>query len=118
MSQHPQSEYLTQFYQAYAAWLDAGAPNNDVEEGMSRYYGLCSNLFWYCRRSSLLDSAIDVTEMELRSQFRNAPSGEVTLPFNRYEDAMSAYHDEKNMGLCHTNTRRVQWVRDHCNAPV
>lgn len=99
----PQSKELTEFYQAYAKWLDEGAPN---WEPFRRDCGLCLNLYKYTQEEELLNRL----DKELWQQFEDAGLN-VYLPFN----IKTSYRDEKRTQTCFENPLRIKWVRDHCN---
>lgn len=94
-----QSAELTEFYRAYAKWLDDGAPTNAV---FTRRTGLCTNMETYPMRVS----------DEMIYQFQFAKLDEV-FPFN--EGYYQNYREESRRQRCHLNSKRIQWVRDHCN---
>jgi hypothetical protein len=98
MSQSPE---LTAFYRAYAAWLDAGAP--EVNVCFHRGIGLCGNLGSYAQRHGF-DTATLGDELDL--QF----NGEA-YPFNADE---VEYDYEADCDTSYLNPRRVAWVRAHC----
>lgn len=89
---------LKEFYQAYAAWLDAGAPEG---QPFDRGYGLCDNLYdqYYCHRGLM---------NEMRGQFKKAGL-DIDYPFGGSE----VFEDETDNSTMHTNPLRVQWVKDH-----
>lgn len=89
------SEKLKTFYRVYAAWLDAGAPEDCP---FSRVYGLCSNL------CSWIGFEVGLYE-EMDNQFRKAGL-DTNYPFDTHEEYIVCY----NM---HLNPARVAWVRAH-----
>jgi hypothetical protein len=102
-----QSKQLTQFYQAYSAWLKQGAP---VEDGVfTRNRGLCHSLWAYFRSVGLLAQAIVGIDDEMTLQFENADLSS-TFPFN---ETSSSYHQETETGTIHINAARRAWVQLH-----
>lgn len=90
------SEQLKAFYKAYAAWLDAGAPQH---KPFDRTYGLCFVLEEF--------SACDYDLLEeMRQQFTDAGLC-WEFPFDK---CLSAYVEDDNK---HLNPARVAWVRKH-----
>ena len=91
---------LQAFYQAYAAWLDAGAPNG---QPFYRSSGLCSNLTRFTDDwEPLLNAMID--------QFKEAGLDH-EYPFNGEE----SYYTHCQYGTQYVNPYRVEWVRKHAN---
>lgn len=90
------SEQLKEFYKAYAAWLDAGAPQCFP---FKRHDGLCHNL------SNWSDYDEELSE-ELLDQFDDAGL-DWEYPFDDHWTKYSA-DDYK-----HLNPARVSWVRKH-----
>lgn len=99
----PQSKELTAFYRAYAAWVEAGAPNNGI---FIRSNGLCSNAMCYDHTVS----------KEMRNQFAEAGfpiiQGWGYLPFNL---GIEDYTHESDNAIAYLNEKRIKWVRDHLN---
>ena len=95
-----QSEKLTQFYQAYAQWLDDGAPQ---DAPFTRTCGLCYNLRKSSKSLKLLK--------EMWEQFTSAGLHE-DWPFH---NSFIEYDQEGNADKCHLNPKRNAWVREHAN---
>jgi hypothetical protein len=108
-----QSELLTKFYRAYAAWIDDGAPEILV---FTRQHGLCHNLKTWLRAVDgvVIPQTWYELDQEMRKQFRQARLHE-TFPFNR-GDRMY-YQIEQNTVAsgpqCHSNANRLSWVNEH-----
>lgn len=100
-----QSELLTQFYRAYAGWLDAGAPRLPLTI-FSRDSGLCRNLRLWLNNVGKLDYYRSLRR-EMEEQF--SPMN-VLYPFNGNS---WAYQNEREAEKCHLNEQRIKWVRDH-----
>ncbi|MFP3739980.1 hypothetical protein, partial [Burkholderia sp. SIMBA_019] len=65
-----QSELLTQFYRAYAAWIDDGAPEGII---FSRQHGLCHNLqVWVRVIKGVAGQDWYEVDQEMRMQFLKA----------------------------------------------
>lgn len=95
-----QSSKLTQFYRAYQAWLDAGAPQH---QPFYREVGLCENLGKYLHYSEpdILD--------EMLEQFRKRLK-KIKYPFNKNgEDYMAEACGLKS----YLNKKRLEWVKEH-----
>lgn len=92
---------LKAFYQAYAAWLDAGAPSL---EPFSRHSGLCGNL------TRFTDDWHPVLD-EMVAQFK-AAGLDYEYPFSSEDD----YYVQCHYGTQHLNTERIEWVRKHANS--
>lgn len=90
------TEQLKEFYKAYAAWLDACAPQH---QQFDRTCGLCHSL------EEFSDSNYDLLE-EMRDQFSNSDL-DWKFPF---DDGHYAYCSDANK---HLNPDRVAWVRKH-----
>lgn len=90
---------LQQFYNAYAAWLDAGAPDG---QPFTRHTGLCINLYDW-------SDCDDQLTWELENHF-NEGQLDVNYPFN--EDGED-YRMETQRDECHLNPKRIQWVTYH-----
>ena len=106
-----QSNLLTQFYQAYAAWLDDGALDNVV---FSRAHGLCTNLMRWCTVTDQEIRILRDLHRELGDQFFQARMSEL-VPFNK---DIVHYHIEQGDGglrqaACHLNRKRIEWVMQH-----
>lgn len=98
-----QSMQLTEFYQAYLAWLDAGAP---ADKPFSRSYGLCDNLTMYCEENRIKEDIVH----ELTKQFA-AQKLSTVYPFDRE----NSYCNECDNNIAHLNLARISWVKDHAN---
>lgn len=99
-----QSQTLTNFYRAYLAWVEAGAPEKNEHE-FKRRIGLCSNLHWFTFPN-------DFPLEEMTRQFA-AAGLDSFHPFSRSIE----YRDEKVAGTCHLNNNRMSWVREHAQLP-
>lgn len=91
---------LQQFYNAYAAWLDAGAPQG---QSFLRGTGLCHNLGKF---GGDRDAYIEMTR-----QFE-AAGLDYRYPFN---DGEGDYMTHSGQEDHYINPLRVQWVKDHAN---
>ena len=91
---------LKEFYQAYAAWLDAGAPQN---KPFIRNAGLCHNL-------SIFTKDYERLLNEMRSEFK-AAGLDADYPFN-IDEAHYTYSSRTMMH--YMNYKRIEWVREHC----
>ncbi|UVD31660.1 hypothetical protein Pondi_00019 [Escherichia phage Pondi] len=87
---------LKEFYQAYAAWLDAGAPE---DQPFSRAYGLCDNLF--------TRGCYDILR-ELKGHFKSE-GYDPAYPFGGSE----VFETEMDNEEMHLNPERIKWVKDH-----
>lgn len=108
------SEYLTNFYCAYAEWLVFGAPDG---QPFDRGYGLCGNLCQYiCERTEDRSLRVDVQD-EMREQFL-AAGLHACYPFspNVGFGRMHFYDTECGRDECHLNKDRIAWVRLHAMA--
>lgn len=95
---------LKDFYVAYAAWLDEGAPDTHYFE---KRFGLCSNLAtWIYATNAELDYARLVNE--LRKQFEDAGLC-CQYPFGSGREYERMYATNTQ----HLNPARVAWVRKH-----
>lgn len=92
---------LKAFYQAYAAWLDAGAPHL---EPFSRGVGLCNNLRHFTDDWKPLRT-------EMAAQFE-AAGLDPKYPFGGEADYDERLIDERQ----HMNPERIEWVRNHANS--
>lgn len=100
-----QSPELTEFYQAYKAWLDAGAPED--HPSFVQDTGLCGNLRNYAQDAGYYGHQFVI---ELKQQFID-----VDLPFNYpFHKNLSAYFVEVDQYTTHLNPDRNKWVEDHC----
>ena len=101
-----QSALLTQFYRAYAGWLDAGAPD---ELPFCRSGGLCWMLWHYLSCQAIPHNERKQLTNELEDQFEAAGLNYL-FPFNDGEEGFS---NEEETDTMHLNPRRIKWVRDH-----
>lgn len=106
------SPQLYQFYVAYAAWLDADAPNERV---FTRRDGLCDNLHFYTNGTYDIGSVgLDVHKpsgkyvSEMRNSFMKTGLDRL-YPFNAERE--DEYADECDRAAAHTNPKRIAWVR-------
>ena len=90
---------LKDFYQEYAAWIDAGAPN---ARPFYRSAGLCYNLQLFTDDYSTLFH-------EMLSQFKSEGLDK-HYPFNIGEEDYQYSSNKRNQ---HLNSRRIEWVRNH-----
>lgn len=88
---------LKEFYQAYAAWLDAGAP--DLQP-FDRRHGLCSQA---------MKRPYSVPLNEIKKQFVDAGLDSL-YPFGGEE----VFDVEYDNATAHLNSERNEWVREHC----
>jgi hypothetical protein len=97
-----QSPELTEFYRAYAKWLDVGAPEGDP---FTRMCGLCSNLadFLVQRRITYAGKF----QKELSRQFKQADL-RIDYPFG----GETVYFREQTHDTMHLNPQRIAWVRE------
>ena len=95
-------EELKNFYKAYAAWLNAGAPDY---KPFSRHEGLCYALRMYAEDQGFKPLLRVSLREELDDQFNMKP-----YPFNIDR---SHYARECLAGEVHRNLVRVDWVRKH-----
>lgn len=105
------SEVLHNFYCAYKAWLDAGAPNNNP---FSRSRGLCHAIKIFVLRQELQSaySYLYSARAEMCSQFK-AASLDPDYPFNTPDyiaDDVHNYYMEAAREEIHLNPARVAWV--------
>lgn len=101
-----QSQQLTEFYRAYKAWLNGGAPAYDI---FSRHVGLCSSLIdWNNHRRATFDECKD-TRKELKEQLI-AEGLDEYYPFGGY----AAYEYEARSSTAFMNEERIAWVSTHC----
>jgi len=100
-----QSDKLTEFYRAYLAWIEAGAP---IEHSMfSRSLGLCHSSWLFAVGMDNYVEARDL-EKELNDQFEDAGL-DGAYPFNEGE----LWKYEREASYKHLNDKRLQWVIDH-----
>ena len=111
-----QSDELTAFYQAYLAWLNAGAPE-DFDRTKNpfdflRGVGLCGNLRLFCFHHKCYGHHT-VYVAEMLNQFVEAGLDK-QYPFNRYSKDENSMSIEIRQDTCYINPKRVQWVNNHC----
>lgn len=99
-----QSKELTEFYRAYAKWLDEGAPHM---QPFVRDDGLCINI------RKMVGYRFGL-RAEMQEQFIQHMGKPMFYPFN-VSKSCRPYLVEANAYECHLNPARIQWVRDHCN---
>lgn len=104
-----QSELLSEFYRAYAWWLDAGAP---LDMGFYRNHGLCNSLRVWANRNAQL--GYKNLHDELIEQFRQAGL-DTHYPFNCGDRIYYLIEcgDRNFNPRCHINEQRIKWVRDY-----
>lgn len=108
-----QSTMLTEFYKAYLAWIESGAPDRSP---FSRATGLCANLERFCGSKGLRYPEIALLLVEQGGLFKKAGLSEdypfdnndnpEDLPFYTYEIAS----DKREH---HLNEARLNWVKSH-----
>lgn len=91
------SKTLKEFYCAYAAWFDVGAPNF---KPFSRAAGLCTNLSVFTKS--------DDAASEMKSQFVDAGL-DPNYPFGGEDDYMGRSAARQQ----HLNLARIEWVKAH-----
>ena len=104
-----QSEELTEFYYAYAEWIDKGAPKSNL---FSCQDGLCAAIFYYYDGDFGLYQPV---RSEMRQQFYRAKL-DTNYPFNHEGCSLTAkraFDSEMRDQACHLNPKRTKWVRDH-----
>lgn len=100
-----QSQQLTEFYRAYKAWLDGGAPAYEI---FSHHVGLCSSLIdWNIHRCATLDECED-TRKELKEQLI-AKGLDEYYPFG----GQPVYEYEARSSTAFMNEERIAWVEAH-----
>lgn len=92
------NKLLQAFYNAYAAWIDAGAPH---KQPFYRNAGLCHNLGKF---GGDRDAYIEMVR-----QFE-AAGLDCKYPFNDDEDDYLTNSFDSDH---HINLKRIQWVKDH-----
>jgi hypothetical protein len=109
-----QSELLTQFYRAYVAWIDDGAPEGILFE---RGHGLCMNLRKFSKAIGLDAQQLYETGLEFVDQIVSAGL-DIMYPFNAGERMY--YLIEQDLPghgpSCHTNSIRLDWARNHAQS--
>lgn len=87
---------LKDFYQTYAAWLDAGAPDG---KPFYRHLGLCAAATNYGPG----------IRWEVKKQFI-AAGMDPLYPFG----GEYAFETEYDNATAHLNPERIEWVRENC----
>lgn len=95
-----QNKLLQAFYNTYAAWLDAGAPEG---QPFYRHAGLCHNLGKF---GGDRDAYVEMTR-----QFE-AAGLDYKYPFDYNMENYRSQSDDETM---HLNPERIKWVKDHAN---
>jgi hypothetical protein len=108
------SPELQAFYNAYATWLNDGAPETRGANGallsmFARNIGLCTNLVLYCARSGVKQEYRGPMEAELFDQL-----GRESYPFG----GSVLYNEEARGGTSYLNAQRRAWVHKHSEVPV
>lgn len=104
-----QSKNLTRFYKEFEAWLNDNCPLNEC---FSNDVGLCWNLQRWSQKE--LGDTYYIYE-EMKDQFQNAGLCHI-YPFNPKNTGEElSYWDETAMKMCHLNTKRRQWIKNHAN---
>lgn len=108
-----QSAMLTEFYKAYLAWIESGAPDRFP---FSRGTGLCANLERFCGSKGLKYSEINSLLDEQFNLFANAGLSEC-YPFddddNEGDQPGYTYEIAANKREQHLNAARLNWVKSH-----
>lgn len=107
-----QSQLLTEFYNAYNDWLEAGAPDGVM---FHREVGLCSNIASW-GNSTKFDhvggdpafSTVATLRYEMTMQF-DADGLSKHYPFGN----LSEYTDCRNNSTQHLDPKRIAWVKAH-----
>lgn len=112
-----QSQLLTQFYRAYTAWIDDGAPEGII---FSRQHGLCHNLqVWVRSIISMAGQEWYELDQEMRLQFQKTELHPI-FPFNT-GDRMYYQIEQNTMETslqCHSNANRLSWARKHADIEI
>lgn len=112
--QPAQSELLTQFYRAYAGWLDDGAPQ--AVQIFQRDAGLCGNVMSWAAAIGKDGLHRKLLRDELRMQLKHAGM-DMDYPFSPADAPCGPHHYyhsiEQTRLICHLNPKRIEWVRDH-----
>lgn len=95
------SNELKEFYRAYKAWLDAGAPDG---KPFTRSCGLCTNLFEFCL-------GLDIDECDVSNEMCNQ-FATARLP-ESYPFGIDNYHTDRLNETQHLNLARIKWVEEH-----
>lgn len=100
------SNELKEFYRAYKAWLDAGAPDSYF----SKHSGLCSNLINWFMACKFGHSRKDMYNLdkEMSKQFTDAGLHR-GYPFGERD-----YYRDYKRDTQHLNPLRIKWVEEHC----
>ena len=106
------SPELQAFYNAYAAWLNKGAPETHnraqiVTSTFTRNLGLCSNFDRYMMDHAIRDTHIYAAEMYAQFECESYPFG-----------GLYKYTDEARENVLHLNAERRAWVHKHSQIPV
>jgi hypothetical protein len=108
-----QSTLLTQFYRAYTAWIDDGAPKRVL---FRRDAGLCRNVMVWAEAIGQEGLQVRLLRDELRTQLKQAGM-DMDYPFSPADAQHGPHHYyysiETNAEICHLNERRIAWVREH-----
>jgi hypothetical protein len=108
-----QSELLTQFYRAYAAWIDDGAPRRVL---FRRDAGLCRNVMIWAEAIGKEGLEIRLLRDELRTQLKQA-NLDMNYPFSPKDAPFGVAHyyhsDEQPNQTCYLNEDRIKWAREH-----
>lgn len=110
------SPELQAFYNAYATWLNNGAPETHnkariVTSTFARNVGLCSNFERYMMDHGIRSAEIHATEM-----FEQFGGGlkRASYPFG----GPKMYENEARTNVSHLNAERRAWVHKHSQIPV
>lgn len=98
------SKELREFYLAYKAWLDAGAPE---KMPFSRSVGLCANL---CH-----------TTKGMKREQENALHDELQASFSvrsMFPFGMEDYYHRKNCATMYLCPKRIEWVNYQLSIPT
>lgn len=109
-----QSKQILQFYQAYKAWLDAGAPGFTQEMPFHRSVGLCANLTYYFHRHGGAVALINARQ-EMENQFK-AFDLDRYFPFH-YQQS-DRFYSEAATNTCHLNEYRIEWINMMVEVPA
>jgi hypothetical protein len=106
------SPELQAFYNAYATWLNNGAPETHnsmrmVTSTFTRNLGLCSNFDRYMMDHGIRSAEIHAAEMFEQLERESYPFGGPYI-----------YNDEARTNVSHLNNDRRAWVHKHSQIPV
>ena len=106
------SPELQSFYNAYALWLNDGAPEihdkaRVVTTTFARNVGLCTNFDRYIMDHGIRNGHLLGAEMFDQFERESYPFGGATL-----------YNDEARRNVLHLNAERRAWVHKHSQIPV